>query len=75
MELTIKLSEQETKELFKNNFVTIDNKYVITKDFVKEGVKETNIHFADICTCCNNQDFYSFRYKTMYKEKDYGCRW
>lgn len=32
MELTIKLSEQETKELFKNNFVIVDNKYVITKD-------------------------------------------
>ena len=51
----------------------IDLKYVITKDFVKEGVKETNIHFADICTCCNNEDFYSFRYKTMHKEEDYGC--
>ena len=51
----------------------IDLKYVITKDFVKEGVKEENIHFADICTCCNNQDFYSFRYKTMNKEEDYGC--
>lgn len=51
----------------------IDLKYVITKDFVKEGVKEENIHFADICTCCNNEDFYSFRYKTMNKEEDYGC--
>ena len=51
----------------------IDLKYVITKDFIKVGVKDKNIHFADICTCCNNKDFYSFRYKTMNKEEDYGC--
>ena len=50
-----------------------DLKYVITKDFKNEGVKEENIHFADICTCCNAEDFYSFRYKTMHKEEDYGC--
>ena len=32
IELTIELNEQQTKELLKNNFVIVDNKYVITKD-------------------------------------------
>lgn len=51
----------------------IDLSYVISKDLIEAGVKEENIHFADICTCCNHEDFYSFRYKTMNKEEDYGC--
>jgi len=51
----------------------IDLSYVITKDLKEVGVKEENIHFANICTCCNHDDFYSYRYKTMNKEEDYGC--
>lgn len=51
----------------------IDLSYVITKDLREVGVKEENIHFAKICTCCNHNDFYSYRYKTMNKEDDYGC--
>lgn len=51
----------------------IDLSYVITKDLKDAGVKEENIHFAPICTCCNHDSFYSFRYKTMNKEDDYGC--
>lgn len=51
----------------------IDLSYVITKDLIDAGVKEENIHFAKICTCCNQEDFYSYRYKTMNKEEDYGC--
>lgn len=50
----------------------IDLSYVITKDLIKSGVKKENIHFAGICTCCNHEDFYSFRYKTKEKENDYG---
>ena len=51
----------------------IDLSYVIAKDLKEAGVKEENIHFANICTCCNYDDFYSYRYKTMNKEEDYGC--
>ena len=51
----------------------IDMEYLITKDLLEIGVKKENIHFAGICTCCNTDDFYSFRKTTMNKEPDYGC--
>ena len=51
----------------------INLQYVITKDLINAGVKKENIHFAGICTCCNHEDFYSYRYKTMKGEDDYGC--
>lgn len=51
----------------------IDLPYVITKDLVNIGVKEENIHFANICTCCNDEHFYSYRSKTQKGEDDYGC--
>ncbi len=51
----------------------IDLPYVITKDLINIGVKEENIHFAGICTCCNNEHFYSYRSKTQKGEQDYGC--
>lgn len=51
----------------------IDLTYVITKDLESIGVKEENIHFAGICTCCNDEHFYSYRSKTQKKEEDYGC--
>ncbi len=51
----------------------IDLPYVITKDLINIGVKEENIHFANICTCCNNEHFYSYRSKTQKGEQDYGC--
>ncbi|MBQ8044268.1 MAG: peptidoglycan editing factor PgeF [Clostridia bacterium] len=51
----------------------IDIPYVITKDLTSIGVKEENIHFAGICTCCNNEHFYSYRSKTQKGEQDYGC--
>lgn len=51
----------------------IDLSYVITYDLINIGVKEENIHFAGICTCCNNEHFYSYRSKTQKNEKDYGC--
>lgn len=47
--------------------------YVITKDLINIGVKEENIHFANICTCCNDKHFYSYRAKTQRGEEDYGC--
>ena len=51
----------------------IDLQYVITKDLIDIGVKKENIHFASICTCCNDKHFYSYRSKTQKKEQDYGC--
>jgi len=51
----------------------IDLPYVIKKDLINIGVKEENIHFAGICTCCNDSHFYSYRSKTQKKEDDYGC--
>ena len=51
----------------------IDLSYVITKELMNIGVKKENIHFARICTCCNNEHFYSYRAKTQKKESDYGC--
>lgn len=51
----------------------IDLSYVITKDLINMGVKEENIHFANICTCCNDKHFYSYRSKTQKGEEDYGC--
>ena len=51
----------------------IDLTYLIKKDLINKGVKESNIHFAGICTCHNDTDFYSYRSKTQKKEQDYGC--
>lgn len=51
----------------------IDLPYVITKDLVEYGIKKENIHFAGICTCCNDEHFYSYRSKTQKGEEDYGC--
>ena len=39
----------------------VDLSYVISKDLKEAGVNELNIHFANICTCCNHDHFYSFR--------------
>lgn len=50
----------------------IDLSYVITKDLLEKGVDKDNIHFSEICTCCNYEDFYSFRHKTMTGEEDYS---
>ncbi len=52
--------------------IHIDLKYVIIYDLQKRGVQGINIHSADICTKCNNDDFYSYRCTTMRKEEDYA---
>ena len=51
----------------------IDLEYIITEDLIKKGVQKKNIHFAGICTCCNFENFYSYRSKTQKQEPDYGC--
>lgn len=67
--------EQEciTKDKDNPNRFHIDLTYVITKDLIASGVKKENIHFAGICTCCNDEHFYSYRSKTQKQEEDYGC--
>ena len=50
----------------------IDLIYIIKQDLLNIGIKETNINVADICTCCNTQDFYSFRKATQNKDEDYA---
>lgn len=46
--------------------------YVIKNDLEKLGIKEENIKVANICTCCNEEDFYSFRKATMRNDDDYA---
>ncbi len=65
--------EYITKNPDNPNRFHIDLTHVITKDLINAGVKGKNIHFAGICTCCNDEDFYSYRSKTQKQEEDYGC--
>lgn len=65
--------EYITQDKINTNRFHIDLTYVITKDLINKGVLEENIHFAGICTCCNDKHFYSYRSKTQKKEPDYGC--
>lgn len=46
--------------------------YVIVNDFIELGIKKENIKVANICTCCNEKDFYSFRKATARKDEDYA---
>lgn len=55
-----------------DNTFHIDLKYLIISDMLKAGVKEENITNADICTKCNNDDFYSYRCTVKRGEEDYG---
>ena len=55
-----------------NETFHIDLTYLIKYDLIKLGVKKENIKIANICTVCNNQDFFSYRVATKNKEKDYG---
>ena len=51
----------------------IDQIYIIKKDLILSGVRDENIHIANICTKCNTDDFFSFRETTQKKYDDYGC--
>ncbi len=50
----------------------IDLPYLIKSDCIKIGVKEENIILSNICTMCNNEDFFSYRKNTKDGKKDYG---
>ncbi len=45
---------------------------VITKDFLNIGIKKENIVDCGICTCCNEDSFYSYRKATQRKDEDYA---
>lgn len=52
----------------------IDFPYVISKDLVEFGLKKENVVSANICTCCNEEYFFSYRKNTINKEKDYATQ-
>lgn len=55
-----------------NDIFHIDLSYVIKKDILEKGIKEKNISICDICTMCNHEDFFSYRYATKNNFEDYG---
>lgn len=50
----------------------IDMIYLIKNDLLEIGIKSTNISVANICTCCEHENFYSYRYATKKNLKDYA---
>lgn len=80
--------DEEFKKIFLDNFkynedeyiyyeddkkrFHIDLEYLIKKDLINLGILEENIHFANICTMCNHENFYSYRYATSKKQEDYA---
>lgn len=77
--------EKEFKEIFTNvweneeNYITyekdtnrfnIDMIYLIKNDLKEKGIK--NIVVADICTVCNNEDFFSYRVARQNNQEEYG---
>lgn len=64
--------EKEYISLDKDGKYHFDLIYIITKDLIDIGVKKENIVVCDICTCCNEEDFYSFRKVTQKQDEDYA---
>lgn len=73
-EMFVDMWPQENKYIYddQDGTIHIDLKYAISYDLEKRGVLKENIHNADICTKCNNDDFYSYRCTTQRKEEDYA---
>ncbi len=59
--------EKENKKRFH-----IDLPYIIKKDLIGIGLSEKNISLSNICTCCNSNDFFSYRRNTKDGKKEYG---
>lgn len=49
-----------------------DMSYIITSSLLELGVKKENIVDLNICTCCNKEDFFSYRNSNINKQDDYG---
>ncbi|MBE5821355.1 MAG: peptidoglycan editing factor PgeF [Clostridiales bacterium] len=43
----------------------IDLPKIVLNDLLNYGIRKENIHFANICTKCNTNDFYSYRENTV----------
>lgn len=50
----------------------IDLIYILKQELKRAGVNLENIYVADICTRCNTDDFYSYRYAVQNGKKDYA---
>lgn len=55
-----------------NTTFHIDLIEILKHEFKNVGVKDSQIHIAPICTRCNTQDFFSYRYAVQNNFKDYG---
>ncbi len=65
--------ENEYLTLEKNsNKFHIDLIKILNTELSKVGVDSKNIHVADICTRCNTEDFFSYRYCCQTGKSDYG---
>lgn len=64
--------EEEYISMYKEGRYHFDLIHVITDDFINIGVKKENIAVCNICTCCNEDDFYSYRKATRRKDEDYA---
>lgn len=58
----------------KDGYVHVDFTYAITYELLKAGIKEENIVNEKICTCCNNDIFFSYRKKTELNEPAFGTQ-
>lgn len=61
------LTYEEDKETFHIDLITI-----LKRELEKIGILSENIHVANICTRCNNKDFFSYRKATQSGQKDYA---
>ena len=74
------LIEKLEKEWNIDYIEKIENKYhvdfikCIKEDLIGLGILKENIIDTNICTCCNTEDYFSFRYNTMKKIKEYGTQ-
>lgn len=61
------LTYEEDNETFHIDLIEI-----LKHELKNVGIKENNIHVADICTRCNTEDFYSYRAAVQSGKKDYA---
>lgn len=69
---TFDYSEKEYISYDNDGTFHIDLHYVIYNDLLKKGLKKENISFSNICTRCNYEDFYSYRYARQNEYNDYA---
>lgn len=59
---------------YKDGWIGVDFPYVTQRDLIEAGIIKENIYNPNICTCCNNDLFFSYRRKTENNEPDYGVQ-